>query len=84
MGVVAINVYVNGVKEIIDTGVGVNVADDENGNSFPQAVLDSGVPSILATPTLANGIWGALGIGPAADGNCESSALIYVSFCSPI
>ncbi|KAF9237988.1 aspartic peptidase domain-containing protein [Melanogaster broomeanus] len=33
------------------------------------ALLDSGVPLIITTSQIANGIYGALGIGPASDGN---------------
>ncbi|ETW75613.1 hypothetical protein HETIRDRAFT_165219 [Heterobasidion irregulare TC 32-1] len=38
------------------------------GTVFPTTVLDSGVPYILTTTAIANGIYGALGIGPGADG----------------
>lgn len=61
----AITVYVNGTALSIAVGRGVS------GGVFPEAVLDSGVPFIIATPSLASGIWGALGINPAADGNCQ-------------
>ncbi|KAI0262399.1 aspartic peptidase domain-containing protein [Gloeopeniophorella convolvens] len=58
-----ITVYVNG------TALPVSLKHSRSGNVFPTAVLDSGVPVILATSDIANGIYGALGIGPAADGN---------------
>lgn len=60
----AISVYVDGVKK--DVSIGRSVT----GSVFPEAILDSGVPYIIATPAIANGVWGALGIGPAGDGNC--------------
>lgn len=43
-----------------------------SGASEPTALLDSGVPLIITTPALANGIYGALGITPASDGNCAT------------
>ncbi|KAH9015049.1 aspartic peptidase domain-containing protein [Lactarius pseudohatsudake] len=58
----AITVYVNG------TTLPVELGHSRSGNVFPVAVLDSGVPFILAATNIANGIYGALGIGPAADG----------------
>ncbi|KAH8984279.1 aspartic peptidase domain-containing protein [Lactarius hatsudake] len=58
----AITVYVNG------TALPVELGHSKSGNVFPVAVLDSGVPFILAATNIANGIYGALGIGPAADG----------------
>lgn len=36
----------------------------------PTAVVDSGMPIILASTSIANGIYGALGVGPSSDGNC--------------
>ncbi|TDL15029.1 acid protease [Rickenella mellea] len=59
----AITVYVNGTAKSVDIGRGVS------GSAFPQVVVDSGVPYIIGTPHLANGVWGALGISPAQDGN---------------
>ncbi|KAH7884929.1 aspartic peptidase domain-containing protein [Phlebopus sp. FC_14] len=38
------------------------------GAAYPTALLDSGVPLIITTSTIANGIYGALGISPASDG----------------
>lgn len=46
-----------------------------SGTSEPTALLDSGVPLIITTPALANGIYGALGIEPASDGNCAAFSL---------
>ncbi len=57
--------YVNGVARSVNLGKSVD------GGPYPDAVLDTGVPYIIATPSLANAIWGSLGIGPASDGNCE-------------
>lgn len=34
------------------------------------AILDSGTPIILATTAIVNGIYGAIGISPGADGQC--------------
>ncbi|KAH8120626.1 acid protease [Phellopilus nigrolimitatus] len=59
----ALTVYVNG------TAKKVNIGRSVTGNIFPEAILDSGVPYIISTPAIANGVWGALGIGPATDGN---------------
>ncbi|KAF8721826.1 hypothetical protein AX14_010160 [Amanita brunnescens Koide BX004] len=59
----AITVYVDGVRKPVD------IDASAGGEQYPTAVLDSGIPVILTTPDIANGIYGALGIGPAADGN---------------
>ncbi|KAF8265631.1 aspartic peptidase domain-containing protein [Lactarius quietus] len=59
----AITVYVNG------TAMPVQLGHSSTGNPLPVAVLDSGVPFILTSNQIANGIYGALGIGPAADGH---------------
>lgn len=61
----AITVYVNG------NALPVQIGHSSSGDVFPVAVLDSGVPFILTSPEIANGIYGALGIGPASDGQCE-------------
>lgn len=60
-----ITVYVNGTAKVIDIGHSVT------GSVFPEAVLDTGVPYIISSPAIANAVWGALGIDPAIDGNCE-------------
>ncbi|KAF8636237.1 hypothetical protein AX17_003722 [Amanita inopinata Kibby_2008] len=62
VSVTAITVYVDGNARPVDIG------RSNTGAVFPNAVLDSGVPLILTTSKVANGIYGALGIGPAADG----------------
>ncbi|TFY81033.1 hypothetical protein EWM64_g2979, partial [Hericium alpestre] len=64
----AITVYVDGEAKPI------NVGRSHSGAVFPSAVLDSGVPYILATTAIANGIYGAMGIGPASDGNFGNGA----------
>lgn len=61
----AITVYVNGQAHPIGL-------QSLSGATEPTALLDSGLPLILTTPALANGIYGALGIGPASDGNCAA------------
>lgn len=67
----AITVYVNGVRK------DVKLTSSFPG-SVPTAILDTGVPVILATTAIANGIYGSLGIGPAADGN------FYVPCTTPL
>lgn len=62
----AVSVYVGGQKQSITLGRG------KDGGVFPTAVLGSGVQVILTSTAMANAIYGALGIGPASDGNCES------------
>ncbi|KII90526.1 hypothetical protein PLICRDRAFT_536119 [Plicaturopsis crispa FD-325 SS-3] len=59
----AITVYDNGVAKNVTLGMSTT------GNVFPTAVLDTGVPTIVTTSNIANGIYGALGISPAQDGN---------------
>ena len=65
ISVTAITVYVDGVRKEVNTGI------SNSGSVFPVAVLDTGVPVILATSAIANGIYGALDIHPAQDKNCE-------------
>ncbi|KAI0248280.1 aspartic peptidase domain-containing protein [Lactifluus subvellereus] len=60
--VLAITIYHNGTTKSVQLG------HSRSGNAFPTAILDSGVPFILTTSAIANGIYGALGIGPSADG----------------
>lgn len=60
----AITVYANGKIQPISMG------RPATGGVFPTAVLDSGVPLILTTSTIANGIYGAIGVSPASDGLC--------------
>lgn len=67
LAVSAITLYVNGSQQ------SVNLTAPRSGNALPTAILDTGVPSILATSDIANGIYGALGIGPASDGQCKDN-----------
>jgi len=61
-----ITVWVDGQSRLVDIG------RSKTGAIFPSAVIDSGVPYILATTQVANAIYGAIGVHPAQDGNCES------------
>jgi len=63
--VTAITVYVDGVRKDVNTGPSIS------GSGFPTAILDTGVPVILTTSAIANGIYGALDIHPAQDNNCK-------------
>ncbi|GLB45244.1 putative peptidase A1 family protein [Lyophyllum shimeji] len=58
----AITVWVNGQEKPVEIG------RSNTGGVFPSAVLDSGVPLILTTSQVANGIYGAIGISPGSDG----------------
>jgi hypothetical protein len=62
----AITIYVDGMRKDVE------LVSAFPGSPLPTAVLDTGVPFILATTSIANGIYGTLGIGPSADGNCKS------------
>ena len=62
----AITIYING------SPMAVQIDHPRSGNAYPTAVLDTGVPFILTSTNVANGIYGALGIGPAADGQCKN------------
>ncbi|KAJ6487712.1 aspartic peptidase domain-containing protein [Mycena sanguinolenta] len=55
-----ITVYTNTSRMPIPLGRGTTGA-------FPSAVLDTGVPTILTTTALANAIYGAINVQPAAD-----------------
>ena len=55
----AISVYVDGVRKDVEIG------------STATSIVDSGTPVILTSANIANGIYGALGIGPGSDGSCE-------------
>ncbi|RDB20409.1 Pepsin A [Hypsizygus marmoreus] len=72
VGVRAITVYVEGEARPIALG------RSNSGSVFPTAVLDSGVPLILTTQAVANGIYGAIGISPASDGQ------YYVPCATPL
>ena len=86
-----ITLFVDGVKKTIPLPTSV----ENFSGGTPSAILDSGVPVILTTQEIANGIYGALGIGPAADGNCKCPLLfnssaayawlaVYISCTTPI
>lgn len=62
-----ISVWVDGVEKVVNVGSGAGQS--------ATAVVDSGMPIILASVTIANGIYGALGIGPGSDGQCASMVL---------
>jgi len=71
----AITVYVDGDPRVVPMGRSVS------GGVFPTATLDSGAPLILTTSTIANAIYGAIGINPASDGLCACfSSLSFVRF----
>lgn len=58
-----ITVYVNGQAKVVSlpqSGTGTR--------GQPSAILDTGVPLIVASPAIAYGIYGAMGYSPAADG----------------
>lgn len=59
----AITVYTDAARLPIDLGLGVS-------GIFPTGVLDTGVPVILSTKTLADAIYGALGVQQGSDGTC--------------
>lgn len=58
----AITVYVDGGAKAVSLG------HSHTGAVYPIAVVDSGVPYIITTSAIANGIYGAIGINPAANG----------------
>lgn len=64
----AVTVYVNGEPRPVRL-TSASVSGGPAGRST--AVVDSGMPIILASPDIANGIYGALGIGPGGDGQCK-------------
>lgn len=74
----AITVYKDGVAKSVTMPRGVK------GTPYPVAVLDSGVPYILTTSEIANGIYGALDIGPAADGHCELNSTCTIAFLTDV
>lgn len=64
----SIAVYVDGVRKEVSL------------DSSATALVDSGTPVILASETIANGIYGAIGIGPGSDGQCKSLWLLSGMF----
>ena len=69
----AITVYVDGQPKPVSLPLSVVPAAKS-----PSAILDSGVPLIITTPDIANGIYGAMGVGPGNDGNCKSRLFLPV------
>ncbi|KAF8836327.1 acid protease [Paxillus ammoniavirescens] len=67
----AITVYVNGQARSIGL-------KSLSGAEYPTALLDSGIPLIITTSEIANGIYGALGVSPGSDGN------YYVPCATPL
>lgn len=67
-----IAVWVDGVKKTVDLSSTV-------GTALPSAVLDTGVPVILSTSAIANGIYGALNVGPGSDGQCKFNVVLSCS-----
>ena len=63
--VMAITVYVDGQPKPIALG------HSAQGGLLPTATLDTGVPLILTTTSVANAIYGAIGVSPANDGQCK-------------
>ncbi|KAI0630025.1 aspartic peptidase domain-containing protein [Trametes polyzona] len=60
----AITVYVNGQAKH------VSLPTSSTGtHGQPSAILDTGVPLIIASPAITYGIYGAMGYSPASDGN---------------
>jgi hypothetical protein len=66
-----ISIWVDGVEKIVNVGSGTNYP-----GTIPTAVVDSGMPIILASRNIANAIYGALGIGPGSDGQCEFTCIL--------
>jgi len=70
-----ITVYVNGTANPVQLG------NSNTGAAFPSAVLDSGIPLIFTTTTIANAIYGSIGIKPALDGMCKGFSLPLSQTC---
>ncbi|KAF7360159.1 Acid protease [Mycena venus] len=66
-----ITVYTNTSRMPIPLGRGMS-------GPFPSAVLDTGVPTILTTTAVANAIYGAINVQPAAD------AMYYLPCTTPL
>ncbi|KAH9890389.1 aspartic peptidase domain-containing protein [Cubamyces lactineus] len=60
----AITVYANGQPKHVNLPL-----SSTGSNGQPSAILDTGVPLIIASQQITYGIYGALGYGPASDGN---------------
>ena len=71
--VMDITVYVDGAPKSISIGASASTG------GTPTAVVDSGMPIILASEAIANGIYGAMGIGPSSDNQCELPSISLIS-----
>ncbi|KAI0768926.1 aspartic peptidase domain-containing protein, partial [Irpex lacteus] len=69
----SISVWVDGAEKVVDIGKSA-----KNLQSLPTAIIDSGMPVILTSRTVANALYGALGVGPGSDGQ------YYVSCTQPL
>jgi len=58
------SVWVDGEEKPVTLGAGLQ-------GGQVTAVLDSGIPFILTSRVIADGVYGALGIGPGSDGMCK-------------
>ena len=62
-----------------------SLVDGGRSSLWPVAVLDTGGSNILMRSDLANGLYGAIGIGPASDGMCERHHFdLYRSVYNPL
>lgn len=65
--VMNITAWVDGVPKSVQLGRSTALPT----SLYTVALVDSGGPNILANVDIVNGIYGAWGIGPGQDGNCE-------------
>ena len=61
--------------------LGRSLVDNGQTSLWPVAVLDTGGSSIYMRSDLANGLYGAIGIGPASDGICKPGRSCESSTC---
>lgn len=71
----SISVWVDGAEKVVDIGKSA-----KNVQSLPTAIIDSGMPVILTSRTVANALYGALGIGPGSDGQCKCQILTFTEY----
>jgi hypothetical protein len=71
-----LTIFVDGKEH--DIPLGQSVAGGPN----PIATLDSGAPVIATTTAIANALYGALGVSPAADSHCEAHAAGLFERCA--
>ncbi|KAJ7583520.1 aspartic peptidase domain-containing protein [Mycena floridula] len=69
VAVTSVSVWVNSVEMPVALTQTSGVAGGVAGGPGLTAVLDTGLPVIIMSSAMTNGIYGALGIGPASDGN---------------